>query len=63
MTHHKCEGFPILYNIDQQNDRQHTYDRNHCAMYTASDSTIFDQWRDDATEHCKKDAEERYIMY
>ena len=63
MTHHKCEGFPILHHIHQQDHRQYTNDGNHCAMYISCDTAIFDQWCDDTAEHGKEDAEERYIMY
>ena len=63
MTHHKCVCFLILHNIYQQNNGQNAYQQHHKAVQTTGDTTIFDQWCDDTTEHREEDAEERYIMY
>ncbi len=63
MPHHKGKGFSVLRYIQQQYRRKYHNNKYHRPVNFAGSPPVFHKRRDDAAEHCQKDAEERYIMY
>lgn len=63
MPHHKGICFLIFHHVRQKHNRKYADKPYHEAMQMACRTSAFEQRRNDAAEHRKKDAEERYIMY